>query len=222
MADNFTDNPWPASAAFRAAYFGEPGADPALAQRGLTTRDLDQLAEDVLDGTLPQVSWIVATAEGSEHPGPSSPAQGADYTARVLEALTANPDVWAKTVLFVNFDENDGFFDHVPPPAAPSYVVLGARTPSRRVLAGASTVDTRGEYHEFVPWDVPAAERRPAAPALRPGPARADVRGLAVEQGRLGQLAGVRPHLGDPLPRAALRRAASRTSRPGAAPSAAT
>jgi len=164
MADNFTDNSLAGFRNIRAAYFGEPGADLALAQRGLSTRDLDLLAQDVLDGTLPAVSWVVATAEGSEHPGPSSPAQGADYTARVLDALTANPDVWAKTVLIVNFDENDGFFDHVPPPAAPSYVVWDADE-SQRVLAGASTVDTLGEYHELVPWDVPAAD---AAPLHKP------------------------------------------------------
>jgi len=164
MDDNFTDNSLAGFRSFRASYFGEAGADPALAERGLSTRDLDLFEQDVLDGTLPQVSWIVATAEGSEHPGPSSPAQGADYTARVLEALTANPEVWAKTVLFVNFDENDGFFDHVPPPAAPSYLVWDA-DPSKRVLAGGSTVDTLGEYHEFVPWDVPADR---AAPLHRP------------------------------------------------------
>jgi phospholipase C len=164
MNDNFTDNSLAGVRTFRASYFGEPGANAELARRGLSTRDLDLLEQDVLNGTLPQVSWIVATAEGSEHPGPSSPAQGADYTARVLEALTANPEVWAKTVLFVNFDENDGFFDHVPPPAAPSYVVWDANE-SKRVLAGASTVDTLGEYHEHVPWDVPA-ER--AAPLHKP------------------------------------------------------
>jgi phospholipase C len=164
MADNYTDNSVAGFRSFRASYFGEAGANPELARRGLSTRDLDLLEQDVLNGTLPQVSWIVATAEGSEHPGPSSPAQGADYTARVLEALTANPELWAKTVLFVNFDENDGFFDHMPPPAAPSYAVWDA-DPSKRVLAGGSTVDTLGEYHEFVPWDVPA-ER--AAPLHRP------------------------------------------------------
>jgi phospholipase C len=164
MEDNFTDNSVAGFRTFRASYFNEPGADPELARRGLSTRDLDGLAQDVLDGTLPQVSWIVATAEGSEHPGPSSPAQGADYTSRVLEALTANPEVWAKTVLFVNFDENDGFFDHVPPPAAPSYAVWDVDA-SKRVLAGASTVDTLGEYHEHVPLDV-QAER--AAPLHRP------------------------------------------------------
>jgi phospholipase C len=68
--------------------------------------------------------------------------------------------VWAKTVLFVNFDENDGFFDHVPAPAAPSYEVWDADA-SRRVLAGGSSVDTLGEYHEYVPVDVPPAAADP-------------------------------------------------------------
>ncbi len=31
----------------------------------------------------------------------------------------ANPAIWAKTVLFLTFDENGGFFDHVPPTTAP-------------------------------------------------------------------------------------------------------
>ena len=51
------------------------------------------------NGKLPQVSWIVAPATYSEHPGPSSPVQGAWYIQQVLDALTANPDVWSKTVL---------------------------------------------------------------------------------------------------------------------------
>jgi phospholipase C len=46
--------------------------------------------------------------------------QGAWYIQEALDALTAVPEVWSKTVLIVNFDENDGYFDHVPSPAAPS------------------------------------------------------------------------------------------------------
>jgi phospholipase C len=150
MADNFTDNPLAGFRKFRASYNGENGANPVWAKKGLSTRDLDQLRDDVIDGSLPQVSWIVATAEGSEHPGPSSPAQGADYTAKVLDALTANPDVWSKTVLIINFDENDGFFDHVPPAAPPSRLDDGS-------FAGDSTVSTRGEYHEVLAPDASAA-----------------------------------------------------------------
>lgn len=143
MADNYSLNPTAGFKAYRDAYHGAPGAAAALKEKALTTRGLDLLRQDVLDGTLPQVSWICATKAGSEHPSPSSPAQGADYTARVLDALTANPEVWSKTVLLLMFDENDGFFDHMPPPAPPARDASGA-------LAGASTVNTRGEYHEIV------------------------------------------------------------------------
>lgn len=145
MADNFTDNPLAGFRVFRDAWFQRPGYSQALRDRGVSTRSLDDLAADVRANRLPQVSWIVATAEGSEHPGPSSPALGADYVARVLDALTVNPEVWNKTVLFLNYDENDGYFDHVPPPAPPSYISSDARR------AGASTVDCADEYHERLP-----------------------------------------------------------------------
>ncbi|MEJ6004949.1 phospholipase C, phosphocholine-specific [Paucibacter sp. AS339] len=149
LNDNFTDNALFGFRPFRDAYYKRPGYSAELAERGINTRDLDKLREDVLANKLPQVSWIVATAEGSEHPGPSSPAQGADYTAKVLDALTSNPEVWSKTVLFINFDENDGFFDHMPPPAAPSYITWDA-DPAKAELAGASTADTAGEYHHIL------------------------------------------------------------------------
>jgi phospholipase C len=136
MADNFTDNPLVGFQRFRDAHAAGPaGPDHDLIARGLTTQKLDRFAADVRAGTLPQVSYIVTDAASSEHPAASSPAQGADYTARVLDALTANPAVWSRTVLLVMFDENDGFFDHMPPPAPPSRD------------AGASTVSTDGEYH---------------------------------------------------------------------------
>jgi phospholipase C len=81
---------------------------------------LGTFKQDVLNGKLPNVSWVIAPSTYSEHPSPSSPVQGAWYTQEVLDALTAVPEVWSKTVLIVNFDENDGFFDHLPSPAAPS------------------------------------------------------------------------------------------------------
>jgi len=159
MADNFTDNSLAGFRPFRNAWYGRPGFSPSLRNRGVGTRDLDLLKADVLANRLPQVSWVVATAEGSEHPGPSSPASGADYIARVLDALTANPDSWSKTVFLVNFDENDGFFDHVPPPAVPSYTGNGDTAGGQ--LAGASTVDTTGEYHHILNGADPRTLHRP-------------------------------------------------------------
>ncbi len=58
-------------------------------------------------------------ASASEHPS-YAPAAGADLANKVLMALTANPDVWASTVMFLNYDENDGFFDHVAAPLPPA------------------------------------------------------------------------------------------------------
>lgn len=142
MADNFTDNPLAGFARFREAFAGAPGHDAGLRDRGVSTHGLDRLRRDVLADRLPQVSFVVSDAAGSEHPGPSSPAQGAAYTARLLDALTANPDVWSRTALMLMFDENDGFFDHVPPPAPPS-----ADPSAADGRAGASAVSTAGEYH---------------------------------------------------------------------------
>lgn len=142
MADNFTDNPLVGFKAYREAASSNDESNQ-LKKRALTTRTLAQLKQDVTANKLPAVSYIIATAAGSEHPGPSSPAQGAAYTADVLEALTANPEVWSKTVLFIMFDENDGFFDHMPPPAPPSF---DPQHPGD--LLGHSQIPTTGEYHQ--------------------------------------------------------------------------
>jgi len=142
LADNFSDNSLAGFRQYREPFYS--GAPSPLVERGLSTTltgaSLDGLRNDVLAGALPQVSWIVAPAAYSEHAGPSSPIQGAWYTQQVLESLIADPDVWKKTVLFVMFDENDGFFDHVPPPCAPSLNRDGT-------LAGASTIADATERH---------------------------------------------------------------------------
>ncbi len=73
---------------------------------------------DIQHDQLPSVSWINAPVGFDEHPS-SSPVNGMYFTSMILEALTSNPDVWSKTALFLMYDENDGWFDHVSPPTAP-------------------------------------------------------------------------------------------------------
>jgi phospholipase C len=110
----------------------------SLQLRANAVRTIDDLKADVLANKLPQVSWLCPPAAYSEHPK-YTPAYGAEYTSTILDALTANPEVWSKTVLFIMYDENDGFFDHLVPPQPPM---------SR--AQGLSTVTTEGELHTVV------------------------------------------------------------------------
>lgn len=100
---------------------------------------VEAVAADVQSGRLPQVSWIVAPTAYTEHPE-APPAYGESLVARLIDALTSNPEVWAKTALIINYDENDGFFDHVPAPL-----------PALDARMGRSAVDTRGEVFQGVP-----------------------------------------------------------------------
>ncbi|MFN3522580.1 MAG: phosphocholine-specific phospholipase C [Phenylobacterium sp.] len=123
--------------AFESFRHCRPGS--GLYDNGMSDWSLDALKRHVEEDALPQVSWVLPSPPYSEHPGPSSPIQGAEFTSKVLECLTANPAVWAKTVFFLTFDENDGLFDHLPPAAPPSYDAAGR-------LAGRSTLDLKGHY----------------------------------------------------------------------------
>ncbi|RZF51133.1 phospholipase C, phosphocholine-specific [Acinetobacter halotolerans] len=162
MPDNFTDNPLAGFKQYRRANVlsGKPvnniticpAYDPAIdaAQplyKGIanTMPDggfLGSFKEDIANGQLPQVSWLIAPATYSEHPGPSSPVQGAWYIQETLNALTEHPEVWSQTVFLINFDENDGFFDHIPSPSAPSMDASG-------VVHGKSTLSPEQMSYEY-------------------------------------------------------------------------
>ena len=74
--------------------------------------------EDVNNGTLPTVSWLVAPETFSDHP--SSAWYGAWYVSEVMDILTKNPEVWKKTIFILTYDENDGYYDHASPFTAPN------------------------------------------------------------------------------------------------------
>src|SRR5712692_7138118 len=73
---------------------------------------------DALLGNLPQVSWVLASIDDSDHP-PAPSLFGENTLSAIINALTSNSALWAKTVLFATYDENGGFFDHVAPVTAP-------------------------------------------------------------------------------------------------------
>ena len=112
--DNYDDN----ALAWFKQYANAPASSP-LYQNAMVKRPAGWFEHDAKNDQLPQVSWLVAPSAQCEHPN-WMPAAGAEYIASKLEAIASNPDVWAKTLFILTYDENDGYFDHVPPPTPPA------------------------------------------------------------------------------------------------------
>ncbi|MBM9507438.1 phospholipase [Streptomyces sp. KK5PA1] len=106
--------PFKALAAYNQAKAGDP-----LFDQGMTNTPVGQFEYDAMNDQLPTVSWILPPAASDEHPA-HLPAAGAQFIAGKIDAIAANPEVWAKTVFIVAYDENDGLFDHVVPPTPPA------------------------------------------------------------------------------------------------------
>lgn len=123
---NYGDNSLLYFDQYRTAQPGSPLYEKAVTGTNAVVSGtiFDNFRSDVLANKLPSVSWVVAPEAYSEHP--NWPANyGAYYVSEILNALTANPDVWSKTVFIIMYDENDGFFDHVVPPTPPASAKQG-------------------------------------------------------------------------------------------------
>jgi phospholipase C len=98
---------------------------------GANFRGIDRLAADVAHEQardFPQVIFVEPSYGDAPHIGgdvpndnhaPLAVAPGEALLLRVYQALTVNPQRWARTVFVVTYDEHGGFFDHVPPPLVP-------------------------------------------------------------------------------------------------------
>ncbi len=154
--DNYGDNYLQYFKNFRIDNHGVPidqSSDPyfqTLYRRGrvfadtpgaLGTALLAEFAKDVAAGAepddpalgtvrpgLPRVSWIVAPYRFCEHPS-ASPGDGEGFTAQLLDTLVnQHPEVFRKTAFLLMYDENDGYFDHQPPPVPPLSLTYGQMT----------------------------------------------------------------------------------------------
>ncbi len=99
-------------------YFKAYEENAQLAANAFLPKFPEEFQADCTAGTLPQVSWVLASLVDTEHP-PAPVTSGEAVLAECLDALTSNPEVWEKTALFFTYDENGGFFDHIPPPTPP-------------------------------------------------------------------------------------------------------
>jgi phospholipase C len=77
------------------------------------------LFTDIQNNTLPDVSIVMGSEVGeTSDEGPSAlPGIGEEMIEGLLRALFASP-AWARTAVFITYDENGGTADHVPPAQA--------------------------------------------------------------------------------------------------------
>jgi phospholipase C len=99
-------------------FFSNYHTNPELKRLGLDPVYPNDFAADIKKGELPQVSWINTSLLATEHPGYSSAKIGEFVVENLIARLHKN-NTWLKTALFVTWDENGGFFDHVAPPVPP-------------------------------------------------------------------------------------------------------
>jgi phospholipase C len=116
---------------FRLVRKPAPEEYPAEIRAVLNT--LPSFVEDVEAGTLPSVVFVDTTGGGifpsvpssDEHPGGNIRA-GQHLVAQLVDKVRQSPQTWPHSIMFITYDEHGGFYDHVPPPAAPQG---RARTP---------------------------------------------------------------------------------------------
>jgi phospholipase C len=145
--DNYGDNGLEYFTQFSPTMSPDNPLYPGVAQvpgSAAKTGPIDQLITagikaDLAAGTFPQVSWIVPNQAFSEHPD-APPGDGAHFIHEVLQALAGYPEVLNSTVIFLDYDENDGFFDHVPPPVPEAGTALEFIPPGAPGTSGTSGV----------------------------------------------------------------------------------
>ncbi len=104
---------------------------------------LHQFRHDVTKNQLPAVTWLVAPENFSDHPG--APWYGAWYLSEVMDILTQNPEVWKKTIFILAYDENDGYFDHIPPFLPPHHKIANTGKVSSGIDVSVEQVNINDE-----------------------------------------------------------------------------
>ncbi len=81
-------------------------------------RSVERFVADAAAGTLPAVSLVDPDFHRNSEENPQDIRQGEAFAARIINAVMRGRG-WPGTVLIWLHDEHGGYYDHVPPPAAP-------------------------------------------------------------------------------------------------------
>jgi len=91
---------------------------PGTADRTRYLRDGEDFLRDIDQGNLPAVVFYKPVGYLNEHPGYADVFAGDMHISEVLDRLKKSPQ-WDGMLVVVTYDENGGFWDHVPPPSGP-------------------------------------------------------------------------------------------------------
>jgi phospholipase C len=81
-----------------------------------------RIIDDISNGTLSDVSWVMPSGTNSDHAGPQSGSGGPSWVADIVNAV-GQSQYWNSSAIIVMWDDWGGWYDHVhrrniPPPQA--------------------------------------------------------------------------------------------------------
>ena len=124
---------------------------PGTPDRARHLKDYDEMVAAIDQGTLPQVTFYKPVGRLNQHPSYTDIQTGDEHIAELLARLKKSPQ-WNNMVVIVTYDENGGYWDHVPPPTGPGW---GDRWgPGTRVPAIIVSPFARRGYVDHTPSDT--------------------------------------------------------------------
>jgi phospholipase C len=97
--------------------------------------DIDDFFNALKTGNLPAVSYLKAPKYQNAHPGNSDPLLEQVFVVNVLNALQQSP-FWRQTAVIINYDDSDGWYDHVVGPVVNHSTNSGPTDPSNPGIGG--------------------------------------------------------------------------------------
>jgi phospholipase C len=138
-------------------------------------KDETDFMNDAKNGKLPAVSFVKPIGDFNEHPGYADVTDGENHVLDLIKAVKSGPQ-WKDTAIIITYDENGGFWDHVPPPKAdrwgpgtrvPTIVISpfskkGVDHTKYETLSILTTLEHRFQLPPLTDRDAHAADMSPA------------------------------------------------------------
>jgi len=124
---------------------------PGTAARERHLKDYDEMLAAIDAGTLPQVTFYKPRGDVNQHPGYADVLAGDRHIAELIARIRRSP-IWPTVAIVVTYDENGGWWDHVPPPRGPGW---GDRWgPGTRIPAIVVSPFARRGFVDATPYDT--------------------------------------------------------------------